>query len=196
MSGPIALLYVAIVRNDDEAKVVAASSYDSHQLGKHSLKIIEDYVRQELGKDGEARRFEVAALSAYVTVEQVDLASMGGRKWAVVVCATRAYTENNAINCGQVGLVTQPSFAVMILGRRMIFARTQLMVAGVVIRAGDSDGTGRKYRVSTRLGGVGAEKERRIIAWLEQKIWKVDGQHQKQMGYANCILQYARIALA
>ena len=132
MPGPISLLYVAIVRNDDEAKVVAASSYDSHQLGKHSLKTIEDYVRQELGKDGEARRFEVAALSAYVTVEQVDLAPMGGRKWAVVVCATRAYTENNAINCGQVGLVTQPSFAVMALGRCIIFARIQLMVTGVV----------------------------------------------------------------
>ena len=101
MGEPIALLYVGIVRNDDESKVVAASSYDPRQLGKNSLKAIEDYVRQELAKDGLVRRFEVAALSAYTTVEQVDLTSMGGRKWAIVVCATRAYTENNALNCGQ-----------------------------------------------------------------------------------------------
>jgi hypothetical protein len=77
--------------------VVAASSFDSGAVGKESVKSIESHVRQELGKDSEVKRFQIAALSARVTVELVDLTAMGGRKWAVVVVATTRCVETGLL---------------------------------------------------------------------------------------------------
>jgi hypothetical protein len=100
----IAILYVAIVRNDDPAKVIAAESCRS-DVSKSHRKKIEQSVRSELGKaaagTGQARPTVPIDPPAFLCSHDLDLSTVGGRPWACVVCATTSYLEDNALACAK-----------------------------------------------------------------------------------------------
>lgn len=100
--GDISVLFVAIVRNDDPAKVIAASNCRS-DLSKHNRKEIESSIRRELGKSTvSAGRPTVATdPQAFLCSHELDLSTVGGRPWACVVCATETYSDGNALACAK-----------------------------------------------------------------------------------------------
>ena len=101
--GDISVLYVAIVRNDDPAKVIAAESH-RRDLSKHNRKAIEQSIRSELNKSkGGTGRPAVVPIDppAFLCSHELDLSTVGGRPWACVVCATATYSDGNALTCAK-----------------------------------------------------------------------------------------------
>eukprot|EP01043_Picozoa_sp_COSAG02_P078010 COSAG02_NODE_17357_length_1010_cov_0.622393_1_plen_232_part_01 len=99
--GDISVLFVAIVRNDDPAKVIAAENYRS-DVSKHNRKEIESSIRRELDKSTGAGRPTVATdPQAFLCSHELDLSTVGGRPWACVVCATETYLDGNALACAK-----------------------------------------------------------------------------------------------
>jgi hypothetical protein len=100
--GDISVLFVAIVRNDDPAKVIAAENYRS-DVSKHNRKEIESSIRRELGKStaGAGRPTVAIDPPAFLCSHELDLSTVGGRPWACVVCATETYSDGNALACAK-----------------------------------------------------------------------------------------------
>lgn len=101
--GDISVLFVAIVRNDDPSRVIAAQSFRDG-LSKKSRSKIEESIRSELGKSptGWAMARQVATdPPAFLYSHIADLTQKAGRSWACVVCATANYSENNAMACAK-----------------------------------------------------------------------------------------------
>lgn len=102
--GEISVLYVAIVRNDDPAKVIAAESHRS-DLSKHNRNAIEQSIRSELNKSkagtGTGRPTVSIDPPAFLCSHELDLSTAGGRPWACVVCATATYSDGNALACAK-----------------------------------------------------------------------------------------------
>lgn len=99
----ISVIYVAIVRNDDPAKVIAAEACRAG-LPKATRKQIKASVRLELGKaagTGQARPMLPIDPPSYLCSYDLDLSTVGGRPWACVVCATASYLEGNALACAK-----------------------------------------------------------------------------------------------
>lgn len=102
--GDISVLFVAIVRNDDPAKVIAAANHRK-DLSSHNRKAIEKAVRNELDKSKsgmDAGRPTVPMdPPAFLCSHELDLSTVGGRPWACVVCATETYSDGNALACAK-----------------------------------------------------------------------------------------------
>ena len=100
--GDISVLLVAVVRNDDPAKVIAAESHRS-DLSKSDRKAIEQSIRSELSKEGTGQGRPVVAIDppAFLCSHELDLSTVGGRPWACVVCATESYSDGNALACAK-----------------------------------------------------------------------------------------------